>query len=73
MLCPDQSATRRLVNLNRAATLHYRASGLVLRPGQSAKSRFCELEFSDAAIGDLALTATTCRSTKEKVEQLNVS
>ena len=32
-----------------------------LQTGQSAKSRFCELECSEAAIGDLNLPAMTCR------------
>jgi len=33
-----------------------------LQTGQSAKSRFCELEFSAAAIGDLNLPAISGRS-----------
>ena len=33
-----------------------------LETGQSAKSRFCELECSEAAIGDFTLSATTSRS-----------
>jgi hypothetical protein len=33
-----------------------------LETGQSAKSRFCELECSEAAIGDFTLPANNCRT-----------
>jgi len=33
-----------------------------LQTGQSAKPRFCELEFSEAAVGDLTQPANCCHS-----------
>jgi hypothetical protein len=43
-----------------------------LETGQSAKSRFCELEFSEAAIGDFTLPAMTGRSTLKNAAHLSV-
>jgi hypothetical protein len=42
-----------------------------LKTGQSAKSRFCELKCSDAAIGDYTLPANCGRSLMPKSSDLN--
>jgi hypothetical protein len=54
---------RDLPTLIRAVTL--------LQTGQSAKSRFSELEFYEAAVGDLTLPANCCRTPLSRSRRLS--